>query len=98
MKAKDRTAVSTLRTVIAALDNAGAVPTVEGSSAIETSALGAGASDRPRRELTPDEERAVVNSEVADLKAAAVQYRSVERQDLAEQLEAQAELLGNFLQ
>ena len=53
LKARDRTAVAALRSALAAIDNAEAVDASDvHAGAIEASAPGPGAAERPRRELT----------------------------------------------
>ena len=78
-RARDAATVSTLRTVLAALENAEAVPVtaVPAAGAIEAAAVGVGAADAPRRVLSDDEETAVLDAEVASLAEAAGAYAEV---------------------
>ncbi|QGV82473.1 hypothetical protein [Streptomyces ficellus] len=81
MRARDRTAVSALRSTLAALDNAEAVPVDESApraTAIEGLPAGAGATEAARRELT--------ESGVVDL----VRAEAAERLDVAARLTAPA--------
>lgn len=96
MLERDKVAISALRAGLAALDNAQAVPLTDEhrAGAIEASV------NRPnevdRLELTEDQMRAVVQSEVAERLQAAAQLRDA-RPDHAADLEAGAELLQRLL-
>ena len=76
MRDRDRDAASALRSAIAAIDNAEAVAT-DGAPGSTTSrhiagaAVGVGAAEAPRRELSAPEEAAIVRAELADLREAA---------------------------
>lgn len=72
MKSRDREAVSVLRVTLAAIDNAEAVEVdaVAPAGALEESPR-AGAAELPRRQLTEAEVRTVVESELAERRAAA---------------------------
>jgi hypothetical protein len=83
MRARDTVAVSALRSAVAALDNATAVPPSLDSgpgsahvagSAVGAGAVGAGAAEAPRREPTEAEAEALVRAEIADRLAAAETY------------------------
>lgn len=100
MRAGDRQTAGAMRNVLAALENAEAVPTTSPGSPVATSehiaggATGLGAGDAARRSLSPEDERAVVDSEVSELRsssealAAAGQHeRSAELVRLAETIE-----------
>ena len=72
MRARDRPTAGALRSVLAALENAEAVPTIDELPAVTSeyvagAAEGLRAGEAPRRLLTPDDERAVVQREVAEL-------------------------------
>lgn len=73
MRARDGEAVGLYRTTLSAIANAEAVPidVAPRAGAVETSALGIGAADGPRRELTEAMIRGVVESEIAERRAAA---------------------------
>jgi hypothetical protein len=73
-KAQDAETVSTLRTALAALENAEAVPAVAGASAIEDAPLGVGATEAARRVLSDADEVAVLDAEIASLKEAGRAY------------------------
>lgn len=78
MRARDAVAVSALRSTLAALDNATAVPASgflgPGSEHVAGAAVGVGAAEAPRRELTEAEALAVVRAEIAERLAAADTY------------------------
>jgi uncharacterized protein len=73
-KARDAETTATLRTALAALENAEAVPMDATAGAIEAAPIGAGATEAPRRELTDADERAVLDAEIASLKEAGRAY------------------------
>ncbi len=99
MRARDRQTVGTMRSVLAALENAEAVPVthetrVGPSVHVAGAADGLGAGEAPRRSLTPDDERAVVERELAELRASSAvladageHERSAELARLAETVE-----------
>jgi uncharacterized protein YqeY len=73
-KDRDAETVSTLRTALAALENAEAVPTDATAGAMEAAPAGVGATDAPRRELTDADELAVLDTEIASLLEAGQAY------------------------
>ncbi|HET7351045.1 MAG TPA: hypothetical protein VFJ28_08900 [Marmoricola sp.] len=78
-RAGDRDLAAALRTTLAALDNAEAVPgapaeTSAASAHVAGGRAGLGAAEASRRVLAQDEERAIVRAEVEDLRAAAAEY------------------------
>ena len=66
-RARDAETVSTLRTALAALENAEAVPADARAGAIEDAPTGAGAAEAERRLLTDADELAVLDEEIASL-------------------------------
>lgn len=90
MRERDRPSTNALRSVLAALDNAEAVPAgswaVAGSEHVAGAVVGVGAGERPRRQLTPDEERAVVARELAEMRASAEQLLTAGQPDRAAEL------------
>lgn len=80
-KRRDTAATVALRTALAAIANAEAVPAAEG----------------PRRRLTPEQERALVLDELTEREAAAARYRGLGHAEHADQLIAEAEALRPFL-
>lgn len=99
MKARDRVAVAALRSALAAIGNAEAVPveSVPRAGAAEESAVGAGAADAPRRDLSEDDVRAVVIGEVDERDGAARELASIGRGEDAARLTAEADVLRRLL-
>ena len=77
-EALGRGQVSALRSTLAALDNATAVPSSgslgSGSEHVAGGAVGVGAAEAPRRELTEADALAVVRAEIAERRTAADAY------------------------
>jgi uncharacterized protein YqeY len=77
MRDRDAVATAALRSALGALGNATAVtggPAAAGDEHFAGSAVGVGAAEAPRRELTADESIAVIRSEIAERVDAAAQY------------------------
>ena len=66
-RARDAETVSTLRTALAALENAEAVPVDARAGALEDAPTGVGAAEAERRLLTDADELAVLDEEIASL-------------------------------
>ncbi|WP_327187487.1 hypothetical protein [Streptomyces sp. NBC_01334] len=101
MRARDKAAVSALRTTLAALDNAEAVPVGEAGlrgSALEQSPVGAGATEAARRELSEQGVLAVVRAEADERLEAAAQLTAPAHADRAALLRAEAAVLLRFLE
>lgn len=99
MRARERVAIGALRTTLAALDNAEAVPAAEtepATAALEQAPLGAGATDVRRRELGEPENAEIVRSEVDERLAAAAALTG--RAEHAERLRAEAAVLERFIE
>jgi hypothetical protein len=103
LKARDRVAVTALRSALAAIDNAGAVPvdlpsdSMAGNEHVAGSATGLGAAEAERRHLTDADLRSIIESEVRERSVAAAEYDELGRDDLAERLRAEAEVLSRYL-
>ena len=100
MRARDKAAVSALRTTLAALDNAEAVPVGEADLrglALEQSPVGAGATEAARRELSERSVVDVVRAEAAERLEIAARFTAPEHADRAAQLRAEAAVLLRFL-
>ena len=104
MLAKDKTAVSALRSALAALANAEAVhvdvpdtPTVATHPRLAGTAVGAGAAEVDRRHLDDDEQRRIVQAEIDERLAAASQSDLGARPDHGVRLRAEAEVLAAHL-
>lgn len=99
MRARDPVAVAALRSAIAALGNAEAVPvdSVPPAGALEQAGVGAGAADAPRRELDEAEAHAVVRAEVTSRHEAADRLAGHGRHAEADRLRAEAQVLRTHL-
>lgn len=103
MKAKDRIAVSALRSALAAIDDAETVPAapqpgVEASEHVAgAAAAGIGAADVARKQLTEEEMRAVVAREHRERVAAAMTYAELGRNQDAGRARAEADVLARYL-
>lgn len=99
MKARDRVAVSALRSALARISNAEAVSidTMPSAGAIGEGSVGLGAADAPRRELAESEVRALVEAEVTEHEQAADQLAASGFEAVADGLRAQAAVLRSHL-
>lgn len=99
IKARDRVAVAALRSALAAVANAEAVPvdSAPRAGALEEAASGAGAADAPRRDLTEHDVRALVAGEVLDRDRAAAELAELGRHEDAARLTAEADVLRTVL-
>ncbi len=99
MKGRDRVAVAALRSALARISNAEAVPVdvMPRAGAIEQSRLGAGAAEAPRRELTEADVRLVVGAEVAEHDRAAQHLLAAGRADDAARVTAETDVLRALL-
>lgn len=100
MRARDKVSVSALRSALAAMDNAEAVPV--GSAelqvlAIEQAAVGVGATEAARRELSEQHITGIVRAEADERLALAAQFTSPAQADRASQLRAEAAVLLRLL-
>jgi uncharacterized protein YqeY len=101
MKERDRVAVRALRAALAAIDNAEAVDPSEAPreqpGTIAGGVAGLGAGEVPRRALSDDDMRAIVQAAAADLHTAATRYDHLQRAADAELLRAEATVLTELL-
>ena len=103
LKARDTIATSALRSALAAIDNAGAVPQVPapaagtGSPHVAGAVAGLGAGEAERRRFTEADVVAIVRAEVAEREAAARDYDRAGRADQAERLRREADVLTSVL-
>ncbi len=99
LKARDTVAVSALRSALAAIDNASAIPAGlppgagTGSVHIAGAASGAGASEAERRRLTASEADQIVQAEIAERRAAAQDYERRGHPGRAARLRREANIL-----
>ena len=103
MKARDRVAISALRSALAAIDNAESVAVdqpaqlVAESEHFGGSVTGLGAAEVQRRQLTEAEVHSIVANEVAERLAAANEYEQHGRNEPADRLRSEAEVLRRHL-
>jgi uncharacterized protein YqeY len=92
LASRDRTAVAALRSAIAALDNAEAVPAARRA---RTALAGGvpGAADVPRRALSDEEAQAILQSQISERHVAADEYERLGRPDAAARLRREAAVL-----
>jgi uncharacterized protein YqeY len=101
MKHGKREAVSALRTLIAAIDNAEAAAPGPGSpragtAVIAQSSPGVGSTEVPRRVLTAEDVRAIIDDLVDEYDTQAEQYGAMRRKDAAERLRSAADVLRAY--
>ncbi|MFI6867134.1 hypothetical protein [Nocardia sp. NPDC050406] len=98
MKARDRRAAGALRSALAAIDNAESVDAVDArAGAIENSAVGLGAAEVARRQLTEADIERIVRTEIEERHTAAGQYEQSGHADRAADLRAEADALAVHL-
>lgn len=96
MRARDSAAVSALRSALAALDNAEAVPVGEEERlgpALEQSPVGVGATEAARRELSEQQVTDIVRAEAAERLQAAALLPSPTHADRVARLRSEAAVL-----
>lgn len=99
LKARDRATASTLRSTLAAIENAEAVDggAAGRAGAIEASAVGIGVAEAARRELSEADVVAIVRAEIAEREHAAEVYDRSGHPDKAAELRDAAAALSVFL-
>lgn len=100
MKSRKPEAVSALRALIAAVDDAEAVqpgPPPSAAGVIAQSSPGIGSAEAPRRELSAADLGAIVEDLVTDYHWQAVQYRALHQDDAAGRLDRTAAVLRTYL-
>jgi uncharacterized protein YqeY len=102
MRARDRVAIGALRSVSAAIANAQAVAVTEptggaGGSAHVAGAVGLGATEAERRELTDGELDAIVADEISERETAASAYLANGYADRAERLQQEAAVIRDLV-
>jgi uncharacterized protein YqeY len=90
-KKRDSLTADTLRSVIAAVDNAGAVPVSMGIHAI-----GTGSTEMPRRELSEQDLIKIVESEIAEMQQAVKEFGDA-NSTYTDELNKKIALLENYL-
>ncbi len=102
MKAREPDAVAALRTAIAAIDNAEAVPVPAADQATNSAHFagaraGIGAAEAARLDLDDNQQRAILRDQVTGYTAEAGRYEALGQQAAADRLRAQARLLSGYL-
>lgn len=102
MKARQPDAVAALRTALAALDNAEAVPVehlpeIDGDGPVAGARTGVGSTEMPRRELSLADVRAILRAQIAERMTAVAEYRGLGRVDEAGKLQREAAVLERYL-
>ncbi|OHU19342.1 hypothetical protein BKG76_19755 [Mycobacteroides franklinii] len=101
LKARNSEAVSALRTAIAAIDNAESVDstmdTTLNSTHIAGAATGLGATEAPRRTLSPADVRTIVQAQVDDRITEADRYDALGQPGAAAKLRVEATILSEYL-
>jgi uncharacterized protein YqeY len=100
LKNRDRNGASTLRAVLAAIDNAEAVEAGAQvrAGAVEASPVGPGAAEVARRELSEADVIDIVRGEIEEQRRAAGVFEKSGRGDRAEELRAAADMVSRFLE
>jgi len=91
LKARDAAEISALRSLLAAIDNAGAVPTTTRNVPVYGRS-----GDVPRRALSAGEVEGLVAGEIAEREAAIADYERVGQHKAAERLRAEASVLARY--
>ena len=103
LRARDTAATSALRSALAAIDNAGAVPAAPAPAAgaggphFAGAAAGLGAGEAERRSLTEAEAEQIVRAEAAERQAAARDYDQTGHADQAARLRREAHVLMSVI-
>lgn len=92
MKAKDTVAISALRSVLSALDNASAVP----ASTVPAPVFGRNG-DVPRRNLSDSDCQRIISAVVGERSAAAEEYARLGREDEAARLRAEQAVVERYV-
>ena len=103
MKARDTPTRNAIRSALAAIENAEALPVDEADTIVVTSehvagaAVGVGAAEAQRRELDEEKILEIVSSERNERLMAAAELRALGQHDRATELETEAAALDAFL-
>lgn len=92
MKAREMVAVSTLRTVLGAIDNAEAVPI---TTPLEYS--NGKTNDVPRKQLTQTDIEQILRQELNTRQAAALKYQDLGKEGEAARLQQEADVIAHYL-
>lgn len=92
MKAREMVTVSTLRTVLGAIDNAEAVPI---TTPLEYS--NGKTNDVPRKQLTQTDIEQILRQELNTRQAAALKYQDLGKEGEAARLQQEADVIAHYL-
>lgn len=92
---RDHAMMQLYRTLLAAVDNAGAV---DAPQRVDYSSPGLGQTEIPRRHLDPDAARRVLLGEIDARRDAARTYRAAGENQRAATLDAEREVIGRYLE
>lgn len=95
MKTQERATVATLRSVLAAIDNAEAVPVRESKASVEP--IAGKSNEVPRKVLSADEIRQIVQRERDERQHASVTYGQLGQKAEAARLQKAAALIATYL-
>ena len=95
MKAREQLKVATLRSVLAALDNAEAVPAVE-RPRLTAPVIGQ-SQEVPRRVLSEEDIRTIIQREADERNAASTEYARLGQAEESARLQAAAALIATYL-
>jgi uncharacterized protein len=103
LKARDSDALAALRTAIAAIDNAQAVPAPgtnppTSSARIADARSGAGSTEAPRLQLTGSQLRDILRGQITERAAEADRYDALGQAAAAQRLRRQAGTLATYLE
>ncbi|WP_336814482.1 GatB/YqeY domain-containing protein [Bosea sp. MMO-172] len=97
MRERKAAEMTTLRGLISAIDNAQAVPVSDKHDTYVFHAFGDSAVEVPRRALGHDDIRALVEAEIRARNDAAADYRRLGRDDKAQELTGEVQILSRYL-
>jgi uncharacterized protein YqeY len=97
MRGRDPVATSVYRNLIAAIDNAQAVPVEPPTPMDRPLAFGDGSAERPRRTLRTSELEAIITAEASERRSAAGQLMDLGQAEEAIRLRAEAALIEALL-
>lgn len=94
MTQRDRLRIETIRSLMAALDNAGAVAVDAPPDALPKKGLG---HDVERKSVDEEEARSIIRAELEDLEMATAQYRRLGQDAKADRFTARAAIVAAYL-
>jgi uncharacterized protein len=97
LKSRQAEVVSVLRNALAAIENAEALPVSAVTPHVAGAPGGLGSTEAPRRELSPEDVRGLLEALILDFKREARRYDSLGQSDAARRLEGQAGVLSAYL-